>query len=182
LFRRRWWGIAKEYRVNEQIRAAEVRLIGENGEQLGIMPSREALRVARERGFDLVEVAPNAAPPVCRLLNYSKFKYEQAKKEKLARKHRKVGELSEVRMRPRIDPHDMECKIKHIKRLLEKGDKVKVMITFRGREIIHPDLGHKLLQKVIDSLEAVKVERPPTMEGRNLSLLLSSPKKPKAGG
>lgn len=180
MFRRRWWGIGKEYRVNEQIKAAEVRLIGENGEQLGIMPSKEALRIARERGFDLVEVAPNAAPPVCRLLNYSKFKYEQAKKEKLARKHQKVGELSEVRMRPRIDPHDMEFKIKHIKRLLERGDKVKVMITFRGREIIHPDLGHKLLQKVIDSLEAVKVERPPTMEGHNLSLLLS--KKSKAGG
>ncbi len=179
MFRRRWWGIVKEYRVNEQIRAREVRLIGEAGEQLGIMPSRQALQLARERGFDLVEVAPKASPPVCRLLNYSKFKYEQAKKEKQARKHQKAGELSEVRMRPRIDPHDMEFKIRHIKRLLERGDKVKVMITFRGREIIHPHLGHNLLQKVLGSLDEVKVEKPPTMEGRNLSLLLSPAKKSK---
>lgn len=142
------------------------------------MPLRQALQIAWEKGLDLVEVAPQASPPVCRLLNYSKFKYEQAKKEKQARKRQKT-ELSEVRMYARIKPHDMKFKIRQIEKLLKRGSKVKVRVNFRGREIIYSQLGHDLLNTVLQSLDEVKVEKPPTMEGKSLSLLLSPAKRSK---
>ena len=151
-----------------------MRLIGETGEQLGVLSTYEALRIARERGLDLVEVAPTAVPPVCRLLEYGKFKYEQTKKEREARKRQKVITLKEMRLRPKIDDHDLEFKTRLIEAFLRDGDKVKVTVIFRGREITHADIGRAILQKVAADLkEAAIVERAPLMEGKNLSLILS---------
>ncbi len=149
-------------------------MIGETGQQLGVVASIEALRIARERGLDLVEVAPTAVPPVCRLLDYGKFKYEQTKKEREARKHQKVITLKEMRFRPKIDDHDLEFKTRLIEDFLKEGDKVKVTVIFRGREITHAELGRAILQKVAAHLkDAAVVERAPLMEGKNLSLILS---------
>ena len=149
-------------------------MIGETGEQLGVLSTYEALRIARERGLDLVEVAPTAVPPVCRLLEYGKFKYEQTKKEREARKRQKVITLKEMRLRPKIDDHDLEFKTRLIEEFLRDGDKVKVTVIFRGREITHADIGRAILQKVAADLkEAAIVERAPLMEGKNLSLILS---------
>ena len=146
------------------------------------MPTSQALRIARERDLDLVEVAPTAQPPVCRLLDYGKFKYEQAKKERQSRKSQKGAELRQVRMRPRIGDHDAEFKIRLVKRLLEEGNKVKILVTFRGREITHPQFGKELLDKVIQALgDAAKVERPLAMEGENMTLILSPAKQSKGG-
>ncbi len=151
-----------------------MRLIGDTGQQLGVLSSMEAMRIARERGLDLVEVAPTAVPPVCRLLDYGKFKYEQTKKEREARKHQKVITLKEMRLRPKIGGHDLEVKIHQVEDFLKAGDKVKVAVIFRGREITHADLGRAILQKVAADLKAVAVvERAPLMEGKNLSLILS---------
>ena len=134
----------------------------------------EALRLARERGLDLVEVAPTAVPPVCRLLDYGRFKYEQTRKEREARRHQKVITLKEMRLRPKIDGHDLEFKTRLIQEFLEEGDKVKVTVIFRGREITHAELGRAILQKVAADLKhAAIVERAPLMEGKNLSLILS---------
>jgi len=166
--------IIKQLRVNERIRAQEVRLVGEKGEQLGVMPLSQARETARKHNLDLVEVAPTAVPPVCRLLDYGKYKYEQAKKEQEARKNQKVSLLREVRLRPKIGDHDFEAKARIAKKLLANGDKVKVTIMFRGREITHPELGLKLLQRMIESLKDVaSLERPPVMEGRRLHIILA---------
>lgn len=171
--------IPKEFRINEQIRAREVRLIGENGEQLGVMTSLEALRLARERTLDLVEVAPTAAPSVCRLLDYGRFRYDQAKKEQESRRHQRTIDIREVRFRPKIGPHDLERKVKLAHRLLQEGDKVKVSVQFRGREMTHPELGRMLLQRVSAELEPVaNVEKPVEMEGRNMSIIFV-PQQPK---
>ena len=141
---------------------------------MGVVSTFEALRIARERGLDLVEVAPTAVPPVCRLLEYGKFKYEQTKKEREARKRQKVITLKEMRLRPKIDDHDLEFKTRLIEDFLRDGDKVKVTVIFRGREITHADIGRAILQKVAADLkEAAVVERAPLMEGKNLSLILS---------
>jgi translation initiation factor IF-3 len=165
--------IIKQLRVNERIRAQEVRLVGEKGEQLGVMPLSQARETARKHNLDLVEVAPTAVPPVCRLLDYGKYKYEQAKKEQEARKNQKVSLLREVRLRPKIGDHDFEAKARIAKKLLANGDKVKVTIMFRGREITHPELGLKLLQRMIESLKDVaSLERQPVMEGRRLHIIL----------
>ncbi len=151
-----------------------MRLIGDEGQQLGVVPTLEALRIARERGLDLVEVAPTAVPPVCRLLEYGKFKYEQTKKEREARKRQKVITLKEMRLRPKISQHDLEFKTRLIEDFLKEGDKVKVTVIFRGREITHADIGRSILQKVAAGLkDAGLVERAPLMEGKNLSLILS---------
>ncbi|MFC1909612.1 translation initiation factor IF-3, partial [Chloroflexota bacterium] len=139
--------IVKQLRINERITAKEVRLVGDKGEQLGIMLLEQAREVARKQFLDLVEVAPTAEPPVCRLLDYGKFKYEQAKKEHEAKKGQKVSLLREVRLRPKIGNHDFEAKARTAKKLLTSGDKVKVTIMFRGREITHPELGRKLLHR-----------------------------------
>ncbi len=166
--------IIKQLRVNERIRTKEVRLVGEKGEQLGIMPLYQALETARKHNFDLVEVAATATPPVCRLLDYGKYKYEQAKKEREARKGQKVQLLREIRLRPKIGDHDFEAKSRSAKKLLDKGDKVKVTILFRGREITHPELGLKLLQRMVESLnETASLEKQPSMDGRRMNLILS---------
>jgi translation initiation factor IF-3 len=148
--------------------------VGERGEQLGIMPLSQALDTARKHDLDLVEVAPTAVPPVCRLLDYGKYKYEQAKKERELRRSQRVSVLREVRLRPKIDNHDFESKARSVKKLLEKGDKVKVTVRFRGREITHPELGWRLLQRMTELLQGVAaIARQPVIEGRSLAVILS---------
>jgi len=152
----------------------EVRLIGEDGEQLGVMPTLEALRIARERNLDLVEVAATAVPPVCRLMDYGRFKYEQTKKEREARKNQKVVLLKEIRLRPKIDDHDLAFKTKLVQKFIEEGDKVKVTLVFKGRELAHPQLGRDLLDTMVKQLQGVaQVERPPIMEGKSMTMILS---------
>ena len=149
----------------------------ERGKQLGVMPTRTALELANERGFDLVEVAPGASPPVCRLMDYGRFRYEAARKEREARKINKARsghELREVRMKTRIGKHDLDAKIRLVRRLLGQGAKVRVSVMFRGREITHPELGMMLLKSVAEELtEEALLERPPTMEGRFLAMVLA---------
>ena len=148
--------------------------MGEKGEQLGIMPLAQAREVARKKNLDLVEVAANTVPPVCRLLDYGKYKYEQAKKDRQARKSQKVPLLREVRLRPRIDDHDFEAKTRLVGKLLDEGDKVKVSVMFRGREITHPDIGWRLLQRMTESLkEVASLERQPSMDGNRMVMILS---------
>jgi translation initiation factor IF-3 len=160
--------------VNERIRAREVRLIDENGEMIGVMPPVRALDIARERNLDLVEVSPNAMPPVCKLMDYGRFKYEQAKKENEARKNQKTITLKEIRMRPRTDDHDVEVKTRKIQEFLAEGDKVRVSVQFRGAEMRHPDIGRKLLDSVAEVLKGTAViERSPVMEGRMMSMIVS---------
>src|SRR5438309_10197405 len=169
--------ISRDLRVNERIRIREVRVIGEEGEQLGIMPTAEALQMARERGLDLVEVAPNAVPPVARLLDYGRFKYEQEKKDREARKNQKIVLLKEVRLRPKTDEHDVDFKTKRIERFIEEGDKVKVTLRFRAREMAHPNLGRQLLEEVADRVKNVAVvERMPLMEGNTMTMILTKGK------
>lgn len=165
--------IVKELRVNRRIFAKEVLVIGEGGEQLGAMPTRQALEVALERDFDLVEVAPNSNPPVCRLLDYGKYRYDQAKKEKEARKGQHVSQLREVRMRCRIKEHDLEAKIKLVKRLLGEGDKVKVSMMFRGREISHPERGREIFRYMASQLKDVALVDQPQVSERTLVLIFS---------
>ena len=166
--------IIKKLRVNERIIAREVRLVGEKGEQLGVMPLVQARDLARRQDLDLVEVAATAVPPVCRLLDYGKYKYEQAKKEREARKSQRVVLLREVRMRPRIDNHDFEAKTRTAKKLLGEGDKVKVTVMFRGREIVHPQLGLRLLQRMAASLEEVaSVDKQPSLDGKRMIMIFS---------
>lgn len=160
--------------MNERVRSREIRLIGEDGEQLGIMSVAEALRVARERELDLVEVAPTAVPPVCRLMDYGRYKYEQTKKEREAKKTQKIVLLKEVRLRPKTDEHDVQFKTRTIQRFLEEGDKVKVTVRFRGREMAHPQLGRQVLEEIISSLKSLAVvERTPVIEGKTMSMILS---------
>ncbi len=166
--------ISKNLRVNERIRVPEVRVIDENGEQAGVLKTRDALALARQRNLDLVEVAPNALPPVCRLLDYGKYRYEQTKKERDARKTQKVISIKEVRLRPKIDDHDLETKGKQAKGFLEEGHKVKMTVLFRGRELAHTDIGRDLLNQMSDLLkDAAIIEQPPRMEGKNMTMLLS---------
>lgn len=161
-------------------------MVGERGEQLGIMPLRQALETAKKRGFDLVEVAPTAVPPVCRLLDYGKYKYEQEKKERELKKSQKVSLLREVRLRPNIDDHDFEAKVRTIKKLLDEGDRVKVSVRFRGREITHPEFGWRLLQRVTEALQgSVAIARQPVIEERSMTVILAplaaKPTQTKAG-
>jgi translation initiation factor IF-3 len=166
--------IIKQLRVNERIIAKEVRLVGDKGDQLGIMPLVQAREVARKNNLDLVEVAPTSVPPVCRLLDYGKYKYEQAKKEQQSRKSQKVSLLREVRLRPKIGIHDFEAKARTAKKLLTDGDKVKVTLMFRGRETTHPELGWKVLQRMVESLSDVSsLERQAIMEGRRMNIILA---------
>ena len=165
--------IVKPLRVNERIKTKEVRLVGEKGEQLGVMPLYQALEMARKNNLDLVEVAATAVPPVCRLLDYGKYKYEQAKKERELKRKQKVSLLREVRLRPKIDNHDFEAKARSVRKLLDSGDKVKVTVMFRGREITHLEFGWKLLQRMAESLKGVaSIERQPMMEGRRMNIVL----------
>jgi translation initiation factor IF-3 len=151
-----------------------VRLIDDEGAQLGIVTLREALTIAEQRGLDLMEVAPNAVPPVCRIVDYGKFRYEQTKKDREARKNQKQAELKEVRLKPKTDDHDLEVKAKQARKFLLAGDKVKFTVRFRGREIFHPDIGREMLEQMAEDLRDVAtVEQRPLMEGRALSLMLA---------
>ena len=164
----------KYVRVNERIFAKTVRVVGPEGEQLGVFPKDMALKKAEEFDLDLVEVAPQANPPVCRVIDFSKYKYEQEKREREVRKHQKQAQLKEVRMRPRIDNHDYEVKLKHIKEFLEKKHKVRVRMWFRGREIAHKDIGNKVIDKLLKDVDKVgRVDREPHMLGKTLVLILS---------
>lgn len=159
------------------IRVREVRVVDDEGQQLGILPIQEALRLAYERNLDLVEVAPNAVPPVCRLLDFGKFQYERQKKEREARKAQKVVEIKEIRLRPRTGDHDIAVKVRQTVSFLEEGSKVKVAVRFRGREITHPEIARDQLDVFAERVgDAAVVEVQPSMEGRNLFMLLS-PKK-----
>lgn len=172
---RRWISISKDTpRINDEIRAREVRLTSPQGEQLGIVPLKEALRRAEELHLDLVEVAPQAKPPVCRIMDFGKFRYEQQKREKETKKKQKVITVKEVKLRPNIEEHDFNVKLKNAQRFIEEGNKVKVTIMFRGRELSHPELGRQLLMKMSDLMkEFVNVERMPKLEGKNMIMILS---------
>lgn len=160
--------------MNERIRAREVRVIDEDGTQLGIMSPRDATIIARERGIDLIEVAPQAQPPVCKIMDYGKFKYEQAKKEKESAKKHKQSELKAIQMFPNIEDHDFIVKVKSAIKFLEDGDKVKVTIRFRGRQITHPEFGRQQLDKVVQmAAEVGQIEKPAAMEGRMMTMILA---------
>ena len=161
-------------RINEEIRIREVRVTGAAGEQLGIMPTIEALRMAEEQHLDLVEVAPNARPPVCRIMDFGKFRYEQQKREKEAKKKQKTISIKEVKLRPNIDEHDFNVKLKNALRFVEEGNKVKVTIMFRGRELSHPELGRVVLDRVSERMgDLVSIERGAKLEGKNMTMILS---------
>jgi translation initiation factor IF-3 len=163
-------------RYNEFITVPKVRVIDENGDNLGIMYTREAIASAQEVGLDLVEVSPNADPPVCKFLDVGKFKYETQKKAAAQRKTQKVQEIKEIKMRPNIDDHDYEVKMKAVRKFLEEGDKVKLTLRFRGRELAHGQLGLRLLERVRDdSIDYAKIEQAPRMEGRQM-LMIMAPK------
>jgi len=148
--------------------------VDDNGEQLGIMPLRDALRAAAERNLDLVEVAPTARPPVCRIMDFGRFKYEQSKRDREARKKQHIVSIKEVRMTPKIEDHDFEVKVKNAEKFLREGDKVKVSVRFRGREIVHTDIAQRLLREMAATLSAVSsMEREPKVEGRNMIMILS---------
>ncbi len=160
-------------RRNEMIRAREVRVIGAEGDQLGILSSSEAMALARESGLDLVEVSATSDPPVCRIMDYGKFKYEQQKKKADAKKRQSVIQIKEIKVRPKTDDHDYETKLRHIRRFLEGGDRCKVTVFFRGREIVHKDRGVAILERMVrDLADIAKLEQEPRAEGRTLQMLL----------
>ena len=159
--------------MNERIRAEKIRLIDENGEQKGTVSASEGLRIATEKGLDLVEVAPDVAPPVCRIMDYSKYKYDQTKRAREAHKKQKTTHLKEIRLKPRIEEHDYQVKLHHLRRFLEENDRIKVVLRFRGREAAHPELGRQLLSKLAEECSDIgEVERKPTREGRSLIMVL----------
>ena len=161
--------------INEQIRDREVRLIGQDGEQLGVMPITEAMKLAREAELDLVKIAPTAKPPVCKIIDYGKYRYEQARKEKEAKKKQKTIEIKEVRLSPNIDENDLNTKVNAARKFIEKGNKVKVTIMFRGRELSHPELGMAVLTRFAEELkETASIEKAAKLEGRNMTMILVS--------
>jgi translation initiation factor IF-3 len=161
-------------RINREIRVPQVQLIGDSGENLGVVTINDALAAAVEAGLDLVEISPNSTPPVCKILDFGKYKYEAQKKASEARKNQKIVEIKEVKLRPNIDTHDYEVKMKSMLRFFEEGDKVKVTLRFRGREMAHQDLGYKLLLQVKEETAAIaKVESDPRLEGRQMVMVLS---------
>jgi translation initiation factor IF-3 len=169
-------------RINERIRVPEVRLIDETGQQVGVMRTDEALRYAQQKDLDLVEVAPDARPPVCRVLDYSKYKYEQAQKQKAARKHQQQINVREIKFRPKIAEHDYATKKGHVERFLRHKDKVKVTIMFRGREVTHPERGVMILDRLAEDLgELAVVEQRPIQDGRNMTMMLGPSKAVLAG-
>ncbi|HST55314.1 MAG TPA: translation initiation factor IF-3 [Solirubrobacteraceae bacterium] len=169
-------------RINERIRVPEVRLIDDQGQQIGVLKIDDALKFAQERDLDLVEVAPDARPPVCRVLDYSKYKYEQAQKLKQARKHQQQITIREIKFRPKIAQHDYDTKKGHVERFLRHKDKVKVTIMFRGREVTHPERGVMILDRLAEELsELATVEQRPTQDGRNMTMMLGPSKAVLAG-
>ncbi|MBI9105356.1 MAG: translation initiation factor IF-3 [Spirochaetales bacterium] len=165
---------AKELRINDKIRVKEVRLIDDSGNQHDVISVTDALTMAKEAGLDLVEVAPQANPPVCKILDYGKYKFELEKKLRESKKKQKLVKIKEIRMQPKIEKHDLEFKAKHVKTFLDEGNKVKVTVRFRGRELAHTELGKVVLEKVMTAIEgSFNVDRPPQMEGRFMSMILS---------
>ena len=168
----------QELQINEQIRDKELRVIDSDGTQLGIMPLRRAMELAEQKNLDLVKIAPQANPPVCKIIDYGKFRFEQAKREKEARKNQRVVEIKEVRLSLNIDTHDFETKKNHALRFISEGNKVKASIRFRGREMGHPELGLEIMRRFADAMsEVANVEKPAKLEGRMMSIFLS----PKSG-
>ena len=160
-------------RVNDRIRASEIRLIGADGENAGVVSPERAMEMADEAGLDLVEISPNANPPVCKIMDFGKYKYEQQKRESEARKKQKIIEVKEVKFRPNTDTHDYDVKMRNVFKFLENGDKVKISLRFRGREMAHQDLGRNLLERVAeDTKEVGKVENMPKMEGRQMIMMI----------
>lgn len=178
--------ISLTLRTNERIRVRDVRLIGAGGEQVGIVPTFKALEAAREQGLDLVEVSPDARPPVCKILDYGKYKYEHEKREKEARKKQHTVVVKEIKIRPKIGEHDLDVKLRHVKEFFQEGDRVRLVITFRGREMAHQELGRAVLDKALAALnEHCTLEQHPKFEGNNLGCLLAPktmPVKPVAKG
>ena len=171
---RRWLDISKEMNVNESIRAREVRLIDSNGDQLGVKSRDEALKIAQTRNLDLVLVAPNAKPPVCRIMDYGKYRYEQQKKEKEARKKQRVVNVKEVRFSPGIGDHDFNTKLRNARKFIENGDKVKASVRFRGRAITHKELGQEVLDRLAEETKDIAtVESKAKMEGRHMFMMLA---------
>jgi len=165
-------------RINDRIRAREVRLIGEDGEQLGVKPLPEALAIARERELDLVEVAPNAEPPVCRIMDFNRYVYEQQQRRKESRRKATSVVIKEMKFRPKIDVHDYTTKMRHVERFLAEGNKVKLTIMFRGREMAHPELGRRILDRIAEEVgEIAIVESAPRQDGRNMTMVLHPIKK-----
>ena len=163
-----------DHQLNEDIRDKEIRVIGPTGEQLGIMSSRDALAAAYDQGLDLVKIAPTATPPVCKIMDYGKFRFEQTKKEKEAKKNQHVTEVKEIRMSPGIDTNDFNVKVKNAMKFLKDGNRVKVTVRFRGREMAHTDIGKTLLAKFIeDCSELSSSDKPPKLEGRHMSIFLA---------
>lgn len=170
--------IIKEQQINEQIRDKEVRLISQDGEQLGIVSAKEALNLAEEKFLDLVKIAPNSKPPVCKIMDYGKYKYEQAKKEKDSRKKQKTVSVKEIRLRPAIEEHDLNTKVNSARKFLNSGDKVKVSVRFRGRELGHKDIGYQVIDKFLSLLEEVgTATTKPKFEGNSLVLVVEPAKK-----
>jgi translation initiation factor IF-3 len=171
-------------RINERIRVREIRVIDDAGQQLGIMPPPQALILARQKGLDLVEISPTAVPPVCRIMDYGKYQYQEQKRAREAKRHQKVIEVKEIKFRPKVDEHDYQFKKHHIERFIEDGDKVKATIFFRGREMAHPEIGHRILMRLIKDLEEVAIaETMPRQEGNQMHTILTGKKgtpKPKA--
>ena len=166
---------SKELQINEEIRDREVRVIGSDGNQLGIMPTAKALEMAFGQNLDLVKIAPQATPPVCKIIDYGKYRFEQTKREKEARKNQRVVEIKEIRLSLNIDTHDFETKVGHATRFLKEGNKVKVSIRFRGREMGHPEQGHEIMRRFAEALsELANVEKPAKLEGRNMLMFLAS--------
>lgn len=166
--------ISKELQINEEIRDKEIRVVSVDGGQLGIMSAKDALALALEKGYDLVKIAPQAEPPVCKIMDYGKYKFELAKREKENRKNQKVVNIKEVQLSPSIDTNDFNTKCNHAKRFLKNGDKVKVMVRFRGREVSHSEIGEVLLSRFSEQVsEFGTVERAPKLEGRNMTMFLA---------
>ena len=164
----------KELQINEEIRDKEVRLIGDDGSQLGIMASRDALRLAEEKNLDLVKIAPQAVPPVCKIIDYGKFRFEQAKREKEAKKNQRVVDVKEIRLSLNIDTHDFDTKKNHAVRFISDGNKVKVSIRFRGREMGHPELGLEIMSRFAEAMtEVANVEKAAKLEGRTMLMFLA---------
>ncbi len=162
------------HRVNKAILSKEVRVIGDDGKQLGIMPTHIAIRIAEEKGLDLVEVNPKGSPPVCKIIDHGRFKYEEARKKRTAKRKQNIVVVKEVKLRPKTDTHDLQVKVRAISRFMAAGDKAKLVIIFRGREIVHPETGKAVLLKVLQELaEYAVVEQMPQMEGRRMTMIIA---------
>ena len=165
----------KQLRVNERIRISQVRVIGEDGAQLGVMAPTDAMRLAKEKGLDLVEVAPQTSPPVCRIMDFNKFRYDEQRREREAKKKHHVAKLKEVKFKPHIEEHDYQVKLGMLKRFLMRGDQAKVTMVYRGRELAHTELGRRILDRLINDLKPIsKVERSPMLDGRFMTMVFGS--------